>query len=272
MSVANKSMDVSVIIPHYNNGKKILRAYHSVMSQTSLPKEIIIVDDCSYNKEILKSLEKNHNLSSNVILKVYYLARNHGPSFARNYAVDKSSSPYIAFLDADDYWHFEKLKIQLEIIVSHDVDFIGSSVSPNLNINFLVIKSEINTKLISFKRLLLKNYFSTPGVLMKKNIFLPFNEHQRYAEDYQLWLNLAKSNKHKMMLITSPPLVGLDKFSYGISGLSSNLWLMEKFELKNYLLLLNEGHFITLLAIPYSLFKYSRRLIISALMKLIAKK
>ena len=43
-------------------------------------------------------------------IKLFYLKRNMGPSYCRNYAISKSKSELIAFLDSDDFWSKEKLK------------------------------------------------------------------------------------------------------------------------------------------------------------------
>jgi len=62
-----KNADVSVIIPFYNNSSTIYRAIVSVYNQTLLPKEIIVVDDCSFKaesdklKKILKKFNKKKN-------------------------------------------------------------------------------------------------------------------------------------------------------------------------------------------------------------------
>ena len=61
--------DISVIIPCYNSYKTIERALNSVVNQSLLPREIILVDDCSTNKtlELLNNFKKN-NLKYNIII------------------------------------------------------------------------------------------------------------------------------------------------------------------------------------------------------------
>lgn len=48
----NDKADVSVIIPVYNSGKEAFRAVRFVLQQTLLPREVILVDDCSLFKRI----------------------------------------------------------------------------------------------------------------------------------------------------------------------------------------------------------------------------
>jgi len=89
----------SVVIPLYNKEKYIQASIESVLNQTFLDFEIIVVDDGSIDNSqiILKSFE-------NTKIKVFAI-KNHGVSYARNYGVEKASAKYIALFDADDLWH-----------------------------------------------------------------------------------------------------------------------------------------------------------------------
>ena len=92
--------DVSVIIPVYNSYETIMRAVDSVINQTVLPREIIIVDDCSNDvitKELLKSIE--YEQKSHVDITILYLDTNVGPGSARNRGMEVAKAKYIAFLD-----------------------------------------------------------------------------------------------------------------------------------------------------------------------------
>ena len=95
--------DISVIIPCYNSYKTIERALNSVVNQSLLPREIILVDDCSNDKtlELLNNFKKN-NLEYNII--ILSLEKNVGAASARNRAWDIAKSYVIAFLDIEDSW------------------------------------------------------------------------------------------------------------------------------------------------------------------------
>ncbi len=94
-------MSLTVIIPNYNNEKYIGKCIKSVLSQSLLPDEIIIVDDCSTDssKQIIKEFAEN-----NARIKPFFLEENGGVSHARNYGIKRSEGEYITFLDADDYY------------------------------------------------------------------------------------------------------------------------------------------------------------------------
>jgi glycosyltransferase involved in cell wall biosynthesis len=90
--------DISVVIPLYNKIPYIERAIHSVLGQTVLPGEIIVVDDGSTDGdgEIVEALQ-------DPLIKLVR-QENQGVSVARNRGIELARGELIAFLDADDFW------------------------------------------------------------------------------------------------------------------------------------------------------------------------
>ena len=89
-------MKISIVIPLYNKKETILRALDSVLSQTVLPHEIIVVNDGSTDgsEKIVAQLE-------HPLLKLANQS-NQGVSTARNRGILEARYDWIAFLDADD--------------------------------------------------------------------------------------------------------------------------------------------------------------------------
>ncbi len=104
------SESVSVIIPVYNGERFLAEAIQSVLDQTLPPDEIIVVDDGSTDgtAAIVCSLAGASTLPIR-----YFHQENQGPAVARNRAIALTSAKLIAFLDADDLWHPEKLERQV---------------------------------------------------------------------------------------------------------------------------------------------------------------
>jgi glycosyltransferase involved in cell wall biosynthesis len=102
-----KSAKVSVIIPTYNQAKYVGEAIQSVFDQSCQNWELIIVDDGSTDKtrEIVESFSDSR-------IRYIYQA-NKGLPGARNTGIAKSIGRYLAFLDADDVYHPEKLCAQV---------------------------------------------------------------------------------------------------------------------------------------------------------------
>lgn len=91
-------MRISVVIPLYNKKDSIVRALDSVLNQTVLPDEIIVVDDGSTDGSDKVVNEFNHHLVTLIHQK------NGGVSVARNMGIDTAKQEWIAFVDADDVW------------------------------------------------------------------------------------------------------------------------------------------------------------------------
>lgn len=222
---------VSVIIPCYNSATTIKRALESVTSQTYTSYEIIIIDDGSLDntKDQAESF-----LQAQLVNYKYVYQENKGPSVARNNGVAYAQGDFIAFLDADDSWHPQKLEIQMKVIEEKGLNFLGSTYQYN---DFTeAITNEIKIEKYSFQSLLFKTRFSTPGVIISTNFFKMlgiFDTSLNYSEDNDLWLRAALENE--LYLIVEPKLVRLYKSIYGESGLSSkmfDMFLGERYILK----------------------------------------
>lgn len=110
---------VSVIIPVFNTAHFIVEAIESVLSQTYQKLEIIIVDDHS-SDDLAKVLSPFISLHNVLWIKN---PKRLGPAGARNVGVHFSAGEYVAFLDADDIWHTDKLSNQLMDIKENGLGF-----------------------------------------------------------------------------------------------------------------------------------------------------
>jgi glycosyltransferase involved in cell wall biosynthesis len=256
-----KNADVSVIIPFYNNSSTIYRAIVSVYNQTLLPKEIIVVDDCSFKAESdkLKKILKKFNKKKIKIHKLF-IKKNSGPATARNVGWNNSSSKYLAFLDADDSWHIKKLEIQYKFMESKNILFSAHKSTYKYKDTFDNYSENFKYKKINIIDMFLYNQFTTPTVMLRRSIFLRFEDKKYYTEDYLLWLEilLFKYNIHLIKLT----LTYLHKPSIGVSGLSKSLNLMRQGEIETFNILskkklINKSTYITLLI--YSYIKQLRR-------------
>lgn len=107
-------VDVSVVIPYLHQSQYLFQAINSVLSQSILPREIILVKNGTFfsaeKKFFVNILEKNN--CREVKLKIAHQEiPGSGPT--RNLGVNISNSSLIAFLDSDDSWDPEKLEKQV---------------------------------------------------------------------------------------------------------------------------------------------------------------
>jgi teichuronic acid biosynthesis glycosyltransferase TuaG len=259
---------VSVIIPCYRCVGTIERALLSIVHQTMVPMEIIFVEDFSgdggrtlVTLNRLKARYEKETCSMQVIS----LEKNGGPSVARNAGWSVSRHPHVAFLDADDAWHPKKMEIQYGWMEQHPEVTLTCHGSIYLRSDQSVpeLPDTVNYRPVSRIRLLLSNKIATRSVMLKRDIPFRFEIEKRHGEDYHLWLEIL-FNGYSVIYLDLPLCYSYQPSIKG-SGLSADLWQMEKGELDAYRRLFREK-LISLLAMSLlflvSFVKYTRRLII----------
>lgn len=254
---------VSVVIPCYKVAATIGRAVDSIYQQTQRPAEVLLVDDCSPDNTLvtLKDLQQRYGKEW---LKIIELPRNVGAGFARNAGWDNASQKYIAFLDADDSWHPQKIEQQIKWMEQNSRAILSSHARKEIleqATGKIIAQNEMFTCHKVDKRLLLRNLVVTSSVVLVRDIPLRFPS-KRYSEDYQLWLDILFS--YEESYISELPLVFAYKAPYGESGLSGNLWKMERGELLTYRWLYKQKRISFVECFLYqsiSLVKYVRRVI-----------
>jgi glycosyltransferase involved in cell wall biosynthesis len=104
-------MDIAVIIPVYNGAKFLEETLQSVLNQSLLPQEIIVVDDGSQDEStaIVKTFPQ---------IKLLFNPDKGAPS-ARNFGLKNSNSSLIVFLDQDDLWHKDHLQILSNLLAKN---------------------------------------------------------------------------------------------------------------------------------------------------------
>jgi glycosyltransferase involved in cell wall biosynthesis len=260
---------ISVVIPCFRCSATIERAVRSVAAQSVLPIEIILVDDAS-DDDTLSQLRQLQNRFSTDWIKIIQLNTNSGAGTARNKGWDATKSEFVAFLDADDSWLPNKLETQLGVMSSRP----DAVVSGHLSAIDSVSKRSTSTKIfsvkkITFNQLLIANRFVTPSVMVKRDIPFRFRDGQRHMEDHFLWMEIASSGS--LILRLEITLAMTYKFPYGKSGLSSNLWLMEKAECGNYIHLAEIGTISRLSAFLlcfFSVIKFFQRILVVVLRRI----
>lgn len=114
-------MDVTVIVPVYNGVKYVRRCLDSLMRQTANNYMVYCVDDGSTDDSlmILNEYARRYN---NVIV---YSKANGGLSSARNFGMKYLKTPYVMFVDCDDYVDQNFVKKMYEEIISEEADIVS---------------------------------------------------------------------------------------------------------------------------------------------------
>lgn len=113
---------VSVIIPTFRQTRYLERALISLTDQTHESLEIIIVDDNDdlyWSEKVLKIIHKSKDS------RIIYLKndRNLGSAQSRNVGIEASNGSYVSFLDDDDVYEKNKIKLQLSKMIETNADF-----------------------------------------------------------------------------------------------------------------------------------------------------
>ncbi|SCY30619.1 teichuronic acid biosynthesis glycosyltransferase TuaG [Lachnospiraceae bacterium XBB2008] len=109
---------VSIIVPVYRAKEYIANTIGCVRAQTYTDWELILVDDHSGDgtaeeiKRLIGELDDER-------IRLIECEENHGAAHARNTGLDSARGRYIAFLDADDVWYPDRLKIGMEYMSEH---------------------------------------------------------------------------------------------------------------------------------------------------------
>ncbi|MCG6223058.1 glycosyltransferase family 2 protein [Vibrio diabolicus] len=186
-------LDVTVVIPTKDRLKMLSRTLESIMLQTILPREVVIVDDNSKNPIKLESFSQFSGLN----LRLHSSRVQLGGSRARNKGVSLATSRYIAFIDDDDIWENDYLEKVFCKILSSNADALYTSkkfvLSSDLN---QVIRSKTSNKIVKLDDLVSGNFVgSTSCVVIKRDIIERvggFDENLRAFQDYDLWLRVSQ--------------------------------------------------------------------------------
>lgn len=112
---------VSVVIPVYNVEKYIEQALESVVQQSYSKLEIIVVDDQSPDQSIDLVKTKFNDPRIRILHQ-----KNRGLAGARNTGIRNANGSFIAFLDSDDFWQYDKIEKHVSVMLA----------SPNCGISF----------------------------------------------------------------------------------------------------------------------------------------
>ncbi|GAB6283594.1 MAG: hypothetical protein STSR0008_23760 [Ignavibacterium sp.] len=191
---------VSVILPTYNGGRYIKKSIESVISQSFLDWELIVIDDGSTDntEEIIKKIDSD---------KIIYLKNenNLGIQKSLNKGLEIARGEYISRIDDDDRWtDINKLERQVRFLESNkDYVLVGTGVivvdeKENELFRYFMPETDIDIR----NKILIKNCFIHSSVCFRKNLVLELGgysefENVKHLEDYDLWLKLGLLGKFK---------------------------------------------------------------------------
>jgi len=175
-----KELKVSIILPNYNSSKTIKETISSVLNQTYKNWELIIIDDNSdkKTKSILSKFKKFKKI------KTFYLNRNKGVAYCRNLAIKKSKSYYLAYIDSDDLWERNKLKLQINFMQKNNYFFTYTNYK-TFKIKCSIKYTILAPKKFTFDSFVKNTSIATSTMIVKRSITnkIKFSD-TKICEDY----------------------------------------------------------------------------------------
>ena len=222
---AEMTSNVSVIIPSFNRASVLPRALDSVLAQTHVAAEIIVVDD--------GSSDGTNALVERDYPGVKLLTQgNRGVSSARNAGASVSTGEWLAFLDSDDEWLPEKLSHQLACARDNPhISLIHSNeiwIRRGVRVNQMRKHRKSGGQI--FESCLPRCVISPSAVMMSKALFDRlggFDEDLPACEDYDLWLRVC--HQYEVAYIEHPL---IRKYGGHKDQLSAKYWGMDRFRAK----------------------------------------
>ncbi|MCF8059881.1 MAG: glycosyltransferase [Bacteriovoracaceae bacterium] len=196
---------VSVLIPTFNRASVVERAVKSVLDQTIIDLECLVIDDAStdHTQEILSKIQDCR-------LKVITHNENGGVSKSRNTGFQQSRGAWIALLDSDDEWLPERLDRQLEVAKNDpDLPLIhGEEIWIRNGKRIKQPKSHKKSGGAIFRQCLHQCLIGPSATLMKRELYEEmsgFREDYPVCEDYELWLRVT--SKYNVGFVEAPIII-----------------------------------------------------------------
>src|SRR5215471_9507676 len=179
---------VSVIIPTYNRAEFLRSAITSVLNQTFQDFEIVIIDDASkdHTREVITQL-------NDARIKFIHNQVSKGAAGSRNIGIMNAECEYIAFLDDDDEWLPEKLKIQVCLLDNSPPEVgcvcTGCFIIEKVRGRVLPIDNNKNSDISK------NNFITTSSILLRRGCFEKcglFDENMPTSSDYDMWIRISE--------------------------------------------------------------------------------
>lgn len=184
----------SIVIPVFNKEKFVAKTLKSVLAQTFSDFEIIVVNDGSTDESEASIAEiKDERIR-------YFSKQNEGVAVARNFGIEKASTDFICFLDADDYWYPDFLETMHRY----------SWKLPEQKVFAAAIEIETQNKVLKAQYSISKNsdfgivnFFEasqkecvlwTSSICIHKSVFAKvgeFDTNIKHGEDTELWIRIG---------------------------------------------------------------------------------
>ena len=185
--------DFSVLMSVYKKDNSIFfkQSLESIMNQTLMPNEIILVKDGSLTEELENVITEYQNNYSN-LFKIVSLTSNNGLANALNEGMRIAKYSIIARMDSDDICIPDRFEIQINYLIDNQLDIVGGQIIEfSKNIEDIVSVREVplqHNDIVLFMKF--RSPFSHPTIVFRKDVFNALNGYDvnTFPEDYDFFV------------------------------------------------------------------------------------
>ena len=199
-----------VITTHKRKPEIVERALKSILNQTHTNIEVFVVDDSPSDWEFRNDVRLM--VEGYVTQNVTYIPHDKcmGACVARNTALENAKGEYIGFLDDDDEWKPEKIKMLLNGFANENIALVycGRVLYNDTTGETRVHNKEVYTGMV-YDELILKNFIGSTSYPLLTTSCLKeigaFDPLMQSAQDYDVWLRLAR--KYEVNYVDEPLII-----------------------------------------------------------------
>lgn len=186
---------VSAVILTHNRKQLVLRAIDSVLNQSFMNIECIVVDDASDD-----GTKEELSIRKDIIYIYIPKEESQGGNYARNVGINAAKGKYVAMLDDDDYWLPTKIEKQVALIEEKGCGLVYCGMRPEYvhkdgsvtYVDWLPLEEgqgDLSVKILS------RIYLITSGIMARRDLLEKvgaFDINVRYWQEYELSIRLAQ--------------------------------------------------------------------------------
>jgi len=187
--------EVTVLMTVYNGEKYLRESMDSILNQTFMDFEFLIIDDASTDASCNIILSYNDPR-----IRLIENEKNVGQAESLNRGLEKAKGKYIARMDQDDICLPQRLRCQLDVMEQNPnvgvcgtfaqfIDSNSKDIIVKWNEEMMIENEDLKTQL------LFRPCFIHPSVIIRhsvlKNHHLCYEESAGHAQDYRLWYRIS---------------------------------------------------------------------------------
>ena len=193
---------VSIIIPTFNRASLLSETLDSIIAQTYLNWESIVVDDGS-SDNTLKLLKKYSDKDN----RIKYFKRPNtykkGANSCRNFGFEKSNGDFINWFDSDDLMEKNAIEIKINKLLNSSFDFVVSKTE-NFNEDKLTSKINygFNDEINLYNFITQSNFWMTPDALISKKIVrdVKFNDSLDSGQEFNYFSKMLINSTNAVII------------------------------------------------------------------------